>query len=127
MSSFKNEKGSSGSIQHSENYSDTPVDLANNVNARCVLLSFSLFLRSPPPRIKNPLKGIPKEKLFAQVAEFCSTNGFSDRVPLFQKAALVAQNPTDFDSIEELDEQDRIHLRREITSASTSLIFYLHC
>ncbi|KAJ7148961.1 hypothetical protein C8R43DRAFT_1128727 [Mycena crocata] len=97
MSSIKNDKGSS--IEHQEHYSEAPVDLANNVNAK----------------IKNPLKGIPKDKLFAQVTDFCNTNGFSDRVPLFQKAALAAQNPAGFETIEEFDEQDRYHLRREIT------------
>ena len=37
---------------------------------------------------------------------------------MFKKGALVAQSPDDFEHIEELDENDRYHLRREITSES---------
>jgi len=38
-----------------------------------------------------------------------------DKLTIFQKGALVAQNPDDFDNIEELDAEDKRHLRREIT------------
>ncbi|KAJ7644781.1 hypothetical protein FB45DRAFT_898651 [Roridomyces roridus] len=78
--SLKNGKDTS-SVEHTEYYNeDNGADLSNNVNAK----------------IKNPLKGIPKEKLFAQ-------------------AALVAQNPVDFDTIQELTDEDRHLLRREVT------------
>ncbi|KAJ7064199.1 hypothetical protein C8F01DRAFT_1055024 [Mycena amicta] len=94
-----NEKASIEQHEKELDIDQAPVDLDNNVNAK----------------IKNPLKDIPKATLFAQVASFCAEHGFSDRVPLFQKAALVAQSPAYFEDIEELDEQDRYHLRREIT------------
>ncbi|KAJ7671747.1 hypothetical protein B0H17DRAFT_1162099 [Mycena rosella] len=77
--------------------------------------------------IKNPLKRIPKDKLLVRsslVNDFCQNNGFSDRVPLFQKAALVAQDPTGYDFIEELGEKDRHHLRREINSAPPLALYY---
>ncbi|KAF2187909.1 hypothetical protein K469DRAFT_661298 [Zopfia rhizophila CBS 207.26] len=65
-------------------------------------------------RIINPLAGIPKPELFSQVSRFCQAHGLQEKVVVFQKGALVAQNP-DFESIEELDEDDKYHLRREIT------------
>ncbi|KAJ7118355.1 hypothetical protein C8R44DRAFT_878953 [Mycena epipterygia] len=42
-------------------------------------------------------------------------DGFRGRILLSQKAALVAQNPEAFDEMEELREEDRYHLRREIS------------
>ncbi|KAJ6603120.1 hypothetical protein B0H10DRAFT_2167249 [Mycena sp. CBHHK59/15] len=75
------------------------IDLVNNVNAR----------------IQNPLHGIPHDRLLAQVEEFTREKGFDDQTPLFQKAALLAQSPSKFESIPELDEEDRAILRREVT------------
>lgn len=72
-------------------------------------------------RIVNPLTGISKENLRAQVSQFCTQNGLEDREAEFQKGALVAQNPIDFENFEELDEDDKYHLRREITSKCPSI------
>lgn len=66
-------------------------------------------------RIQNPLHGIPHDRLLAQVEEFTREKGFDDLLPLFQKGALLAQNPSKFESIAELDEADRAVIRREIT------------
>lgn len=67
--------------------------------------------------IKNPLVGIPKVQLLAEVDAFASKYGFreSTELPLLRKGALVAQTPADFENIPELDEQDRVALREEIT------------
>ncbi|KAJ7887878.1 hypothetical protein B0H14DRAFT_2694867 [Mycena olivaceomarginata] len=75
------------------------INLVNNVNAR----------------IQNPLHGIPKARLLSQVEEFVGEKGFNDRLKLFQKGALLAQNPKTFESIPELDEEDKAAIRREIT------------
>ncbi|KAJ6506742.1 hypothetical protein C8R45DRAFT_970404 [Mycena sanguinolenta] len=75
------------------------INLVNNVNAR----------------IQNPLHGIPKDRLFAQVEEFVREKGFDDKLKLFEKGALIAQNPKSFESIPELDEEDKEAIRREIT------------
>ncbi|KAJ8095230.1 hypothetical protein PM082_010452 [Marasmius tenuissimus] len=66
-------RGEKGSLdqEHHE------VDFANNVNAK----------------IHNPLHGIPKAKLMSQVEEFTRERGFDDLLPVFQKGALIAQNP----------------------------------
>ncbi|KAJ3713394.1 hypothetical protein EV361DRAFT_936800 [Lentinula raphanica] len=75
------------------------VDLANNVNAR----------------IQNPLHGIPKAKLMAQVEQFAREKGMEEQLPYLRKGALLAQNPKDFENIPELDEEDRAVIRREVT------------
>ncbi|KAF7362073.1 putative polyol transporter 1 [Mycena venus] len=75
------------------------IDLVNNANAR----------------IQNPLHGIPHDRLLAQVEEFVREKGFDDQLALFQKAALLAQNPSKFESIPELDEEDKAIIRREVT------------
>lgn len=67
--------------------------------------------------IKNPLVGIPKDQLMAEVDQFAIKYGFNadTEVPLLRKGALVAQNPSDFENIPELDEPDRDALRKEVT------------
>ena len=66
-------------------------------------------------RIKNPLHGIPKDRLLDQVSHFAHNNDLVDILPLLQKGALVAQNPGAVDSISELDDQDRQVLLKEST------------
>lgn len=66
--------------------------------------------------IRNPLKGIPQDTLFANVEEFQRTKGLpSDILPLLQRGALVAQNPAAFESINELEEDEKQALREEVT------------
>ncbi|KAM5342104.1 hypothetical protein ACJ41O_015135 [Fusarium nematophilum] len=66
--------------------------------------------------IRNPLKGIPRDQLFKDVAEFQESKGLpEDILPLLQKGALIAQSPADFEALEELDEGEKEALRREVT------------
>ncbi|RMY88901.1 hypothetical protein D0862_10327 [Hortaea werneckii] len=65
--------------------------------------------------IRNPLLDIPKEQLMADVEAFAERHGMSEHIPLLRKGALVAQSPTDFENIPELDDADRDALRTEIT------------
>ena len=53
--------------------------------------------------IKNPLTGLSKEELMSDVEEFAKKNDMVDELPLLRKGALVAQNPTDFENLAELD------------------------
>ncbi|KAK0262690.1 hypothetical protein LTR35_017698 [Friedmanniomyces endolithicus] len=46
--------------------------------------------------IKNPLLGIPKHQLFADVDTFAQTYGMQEQLTLLRKGALIAQNPADF-------------------------------
>jgi hypothetical protein len=64
----------------------------------------------------NPLSGLTPEELHERVEAFCGKYGFEEKLETFHKASLVAQRPHDFESIQELSEDDRHWLRREITS-----------
>ncbi|ORX97175.1 MFS transporter [Clohesyomyces aquaticus] len=66
--------------------------------------------------IRNPLIGIPKDQLLADVDAFAKENSLEDIIPLLQKGALVAQSPLGIDEIEELDEADRLAIREEKTN-----------
>ncbi|KAF8885214.1 major facilitator superfamily domain-containing protein [Infundibulicybe gibba] len=66
-------------------------------------------------KIQNPLYGIPRETLLAQVEEFARERGMEDMTLLLQKGALLAQNPKQFESIPDLDESDKAIIRRETT------------
>lgn len=68
-----------------------------------------------PFRIQNPLHGIPKEKLLSQVEDFANEKGMEDITLLLQKGALIAQNPSQFETIPELDEGDKEIIRQEVT------------
>ena len=58
--------------------------------------------------------GIPKEALLADVEHFARDQGLQEHLPLLRKGALCAQSPALFESIPELDETDREHLRVEV-------------
>lgn len=66
-------------------------------------------------RIKNPLAGIPKAQLLNDVERFARDKDMPEMSDLLKKGALVAQDPASFESIEELDENEKTALRREIT------------
>jgi len=89
---------------------------ARSVYPRCcrglVLVPYLLF---PLGRIKNPLSGIPKAQLLSDVETFAREKDMMDVIVLLKKGALVAQDPPSFETIEELDEDDKTTLRREIT------------
>lgn len=64
-------------------------------------------------RIKNPLIGVPKSELLADVEKFAAEYQLTEILPLLQKGALVAQRPLHTSDIQELDEQDRRALQEE--------------
>ena len=66
-------------------------------------------------RIKNPLLGIPEDQLLADVEEFAREKDLTDILPLLQKGALVAQNPTSFETIKGITDEERDYLRLEVT------------
>jgi hypothetical protein len=72
-------------------------------------------LTLPSSRIKNPLAGISKAQLLSDVEHFAKEREMTDISDLLKKGALVAQDPPSFETINELDEDDKIALRREIT------------
>jgi len=66
-------------------------------------------------KLANPLEGIPREQLMADAAAFAKERNLSHLVDEFQKGALIAQDPTAFESLDILSEDDKIILRRELT------------
>jgi hypothetical protein len=66
-------------------------------------------------RIRNPLVGVPKEKLFKDIEVFARDNQLTDIVDLLKKGALAAQDPTAIEKIEEFDDSDRAELQYEVT------------
>jgi hypothetical protein len=69
------------------------------------------------------LYGIPREKLLKQVEEFTHEKGFEDKLELFQKAAILAQNPKHFEEMPELTESDKEAIRRETTRKVSKLCY----
>lgn len=65
--------------------------------------------------IKNPLAGMSKTELMADVEAFAQRNGMDEQLDLLRKGALIAQNPADFENIAELNDEDRDALRIEVT------------
>ena len=65
--------------------------------------------------IKNPLSGMSKAELMADVERFAERNDMMEQMDLLKKGALIAQNPADFENIAELNDDDRDHLRIEVT------------
>lgn len=66
-------------------------------------------------KLANPLYGIPHDQLMDDGAAFARSHGLAHLEDEFRKAALVAQDPTAFESLTPLSEEDRIVLRRELT------------
>lgn len=66
-------------------------------------------------RIKNPLLGIPKEQLMADVEAFAEEKGVTDIVDLLKRGALVAQDPSAFETLADLSSEERTALEEEVT------------
>ena len=60
------------------------------------------------------MAGIPRATLLQNVEDFARDANMTDQLPLLQKAALVAQDPPSFESVEELDDAERDALRNEV-------------
>ena len=76
---------------------------------------------------ENPLGGIPRDQLMADVDDFCAKFDLMNYNELFRKAALVAQNPHSVSNMTELSEDDKYHLEREHTHkwAQPKMLYYL--
>jgi hypothetical protein len=71
--------------------------------------------RNAAAKLRNPLAGLNKTQLMVEVEEFAKEKDLVHALEDLKKGALVAQNPTGFESIEELTEDDKEILRRETT------------
>lgn len=66
-------------------------------------------------RIQNPLAHIPPEQLRADVNAFADQHQLDDIRNLLYKGAQVAANPSDFESVEGIEPDEVVALRREVT------------
>lgn len=62
----------------------------------------SLYFASQ--RIANPLHGVSRDGLLRNVTAFVEEYGFTEHLKTFQKGALVAQNPNEFETLDVLDD-----------------------
>ncbi|OBZ66984.1 Arabinose-proton symporter [Grifola frondosa] len=69
----------------------------------------------PIDNTRQPLANIPHDQLIADAAAFADTHGLGQHSEQFQKGALVAQDPTAFESLSQLSDEDKNVLRRELT------------
>lgn len=111
MAETTNEKSSLEKREDSFTESTKPVGFdptAENINAR----------------LANPLAGIPREQVARDGEEFAKKFGLGHLTDEFRKGALVAQDPLAFESFEELTEDEKAALRREITVRVLLLLDY---
>ncbi|KAJ4228269.1 hypothetical protein NW757_014147 [Fusarium falciforme] len=85
---------------------ETPVDKARRQ-------SVASMTQNATGEIKNPLAGVPKAELLRDVETYAQEHALTEELPYLRKGALVAQNPGDLESIEDLNEEDRQTLRDE--------------
>lgn len=119
MSHTENKSTSSHEEHKGDAEKANVIDLNKNVSARFSPLAdaeaFWWLTFFSFRRIKNPLAGIPKAQLMSDVEQFAREREMTDISGLLKKGALVAQDPASFETIKELDEEEKTALRREIT------------
>ena len=78
-------------------------------------------------KLKNPLSGMTKDELLADVEAFAREKDLEDILPLLQRGSLVAQNPKNFENVSELTEDEKMWLRKEITNRwqQPKMMFYM--
>ncbi|KAH9935571.1 uncharacterized protein B0H18DRAFT_976314 [Fomitopsis serialis] len=82
---------------------------------------------NPNARLANPLEGIPQDQLLADAAAFARSHDLGHLTEEFKKGALVAQDPSAFETLPFLTEEDKLVLRREATHrwAHPMQLYYL--
>ncbi|KAL4947538.1 hypothetical protein BDW69DRAFT_199579 [Aspergillus filifer] len=66
-------------------------------------------------KLHNPLAGLSREELLADVEQFAHDKDLTDILPDLRKGAMIAQDPKLFEQLDDLDEADKELLRREKT------------
>ncbi|KAI8193853.1 hypothetical protein KHU50_012227 [Colletotrichum sp. SAR 10_65] len=95
--------------------SDVEGDVKSKLDVSHVEHSGADYSRNINAKIRNPLIGISRSDLRVQVTGFCREFGFEEKENLFYRGALAAQNPVNYESIDDLTEEDKHVLRREVT------------
>jgi len=66
-------------------------------------------------KVRNPLAGVSKPQLMRDVEAFAQEKDMMDSLTELQKGALIAQDPSRFETLEDLTEEDKEILRQETT------------
>lgn len=65
-------------------------------------------------RVSNPLADVPLDVLMQDVEDFAREKELTDVTDLLKKGARIAQDPTNYEQIETLDQTERDALRFEV-------------
>jgi hypothetical protein len=65
------------------------------------------------PRVRNPLRGIPKHELYQGVEAFTQEHNLQEYTEVFKRGALVAQKPLGYNSLSELSSEEKEALQYE--------------
>lgn len=84
----------------------------DEIRQKSVVESINLN-RNVDAKISNPLAGISYADLMTDVEQFAHQKGLNDQLELLKKGALIAQDPANFESLEQLDEHEKEFLRYE--------------
>jgi hypothetical protein len=96
--------------QELSQYDDVAVDLNYN----------------PQGKIVNPLSHIPRATLLANVQDFAREKQLEEHVELLQRGALLAQDPANYGTIDDLSEDEKDAIEHELTHKwSHPLTLYL--
>jgi hypothetical protein len=112
---FFKEKARDDEIEHAED--QTPALLPSEVKdegARSEMFG-RMNQNALNAMLENPLAVKSREAVISDARVFAHEFGMGEDEDYFVKGALVARNPNDFEDIAELDEEDKIALREEIT------------
>ncbi|PWZ03782.1 hypothetical protein BCV70DRAFT_154200 [Testicularia cyperi] len=76
--------------------------------------------------VNNPLTGIPKDRLLADVTAFAEEKGLIEHLEDLKKGALLAQRPADYIHLDELDQSEKDAVAHEYSHKwSHPFILYL--
>ncbi|KAF9467283.1 hypothetical protein BDZ94DRAFT_1156013 [Collybia nuda] len=78
-------------------------------------------------KLANPLSDIPHEQLMVDGENFAKSHGLGHLSDLFQRGALVAQDPLAFEDLPLLTKEEKDALRREVTHKwdQPKMLYYL--
>ncbi|KAG2052536.1 hypothetical protein BDR06DRAFT_957553 [Suillus hirtellus] len=78
-------------------------------------------------KLSNPLRGIPHDRLMADIEIFAQERGLTHLLPELKKGALVAQDPTCHNRLDIFSEDDKRILTEEVTHKwrQTPMLYYM--
>ncbi|KAG1873181.1 hypothetical protein F4604DRAFT_1681228 [Suillus subluteus] len=78
-------------------------------------------------KLSNPLRGIPHDRLMADVEIFAQEKGLTHLLPELQKGALVAQDSTCHDRLDIFSDEEKRVLTEEVTHKwrQTPMLYYV--